>query len=318
MAINFVCRGQRNALGRSSVALVSARSLLYCPPWNTRPLDAAAPPLTSDPMRRVASVGSGWRCWRSRQAAAPGVMKGRGSSPAPSRVRAACRPSLAAVHPTAFRRRRASARLRPVTSRAAAPSARRRAAATECSPTTRRATTATASAGTAAATMPVKSDPGFSCASPGQACREIARCGDGVVASSERCDDANPTSEDGCSSAAGSSSARSARASPACAPTPSAATPSWRAPRAATTATTRRSTAARRSACASRTARANPAPPTAATAWSSTRAATTATLVDGDGCSATCTVENGFTCKQQAALRRSQRPVRAARARHLP
>jgi cysteine-rich repeat protein len=42
-------------------------------------------------------------------------------------------------------------------------------------------------------------EPGFSCASPGKACREIARCGDGVVAASEECDDGNLTAEDGCS-----------------------------------------------------------------------------------------------------------------------
>jgi len=40
---------------------------------------------------------------------------------------------------------------------------------------------------------------GFSCASPGKACREIARCGDGIVAASERCDDGNTTPGDGCS-----------------------------------------------------------------------------------------------------------------------
>src|SRR5262249_25548948 len=39
---------------------------------------------------------------------------------------------------------------------------------------------------------------GFSCASPGNACREIARCGDGIVAASERCDDGNLTAGDGC------------------------------------------------------------------------------------------------------------------------
>mgnify|MGYP001547546809 FL=1 len=40
---------------------------------------------------------------------------------------------------------------------------------------------------------------GFSCASPGKACREIARCGDGIVSSSERCDDGNAMAGDGCS-----------------------------------------------------------------------------------------------------------------------
>ena len=40
---------------------------------------------------------------------------------------------------------------------------------------------------------------GFSCASPGKACREIARCGDGIVAASEPCDDGNVVPGDGCS-----------------------------------------------------------------------------------------------------------------------
>jgi fibro-slime domain-containing protein len=42
-------------------------------------------------------------------------------------------------------------------------------------------------------------EPGFSCATPGQLCREIARCGDGLVAASERCDDGNLMPGDGCS-----------------------------------------------------------------------------------------------------------------------
>jgi fibro-slime domain-containing protein len=42
-------------------------------------------------------------------------------------------------------------------------------------------------------------DRGFSCAIPGQPCREIARCGDGIVAASERCDDGNLMPGDGCS-----------------------------------------------------------------------------------------------------------------------
>jgi fibro-slime domain-containing protein len=41
-------------------------------------------------------------------------------------------------------------------------------------------------------------EPGFSCASPGKACREIARCGDGIVAASEQCDDGNLVASDGC------------------------------------------------------------------------------------------------------------------------
>src|SRR5690606_9496971 len=42
-------------------------------------------------------------------------------------------------------------------------------------------------------------EPGFSCAAPGEPCREIARCGDGLVAASEQCDDGNTEAGDGCS-----------------------------------------------------------------------------------------------------------------------
>jgi fibro-slime domain-containing protein len=42
-------------------------------------------------------------------------------------------------------------------------------------------------------------EPGFSCAAPGQACRRIARCGDGLVAPTEQCDDGNTVLADGCS-----------------------------------------------------------------------------------------------------------------------
>src|SRR5690606_5928682 len=42
-------------------------------------------------------------------------------------------------------------------------------------------------------------EPGFSCAVPGELCREIARCGDGVVAATEQCDDGNIVAYDGCS-----------------------------------------------------------------------------------------------------------------------
>jgi fibro-slime domain-containing protein len=41
-------------------------------------------------------------------------------------------------------------------------------------------------------------EPGFSCAAPGQQCRQIARCGDGLVAATEQCDDGNIDPGDGC------------------------------------------------------------------------------------------------------------------------
>jgi fibro-slime domain-containing protein len=40
---------------------------------------------------------------------------------------------------------------------------------------------------------------GYSCNPPGAACRQIARCGDGLVAGSEPCDDGNTKDGDGCS-----------------------------------------------------------------------------------------------------------------------
>ncbi|HKO90363.1 MAG TPA: DUF4215 domain-containing protein, partial [Polyangiaceae bacterium] len=45
----------------------------------------------------------------------------------------------------------------------------------------------------------LRTEPGYSCANPGQPCREIARCGDGLKAASEQCDDGNVAPDDGCS-----------------------------------------------------------------------------------------------------------------------
>jgi fibro-slime domain-containing protein len=45
----------------------------------------------------------------------------------------------------------------------------------------------------------LRTEPGFSCAVPGQPCREIARCGDGLKAATEQCDDGNVALGDGCS-----------------------------------------------------------------------------------------------------------------------
>jgi fibro-slime domain-containing protein len=42
-------------------------------------------------------------------------------------------------------------------------------------------------------------EPGFSCSPAGVACHPVARCGDGLVASSELCDDGNQNDGDGCS-----------------------------------------------------------------------------------------------------------------------
>lgn len=42
-------------------------------------------------------------------------------------------------------------------------------------------------------------DPGYTCPTPGEACRPYARCGDGIVVFPEQCDDGNLTAGDGCS-----------------------------------------------------------------------------------------------------------------------
>jgi fibro-slime domain-containing protein len=42
-------------------------------------------------------------------------------------------------------------------------------------------------------------EPGYSCNPAGKACRVVARCGDGIVATSEACDDGNMQDGDGCS-----------------------------------------------------------------------------------------------------------------------
>lgn len=41
-------------------------------------------------------------------------------------------------------------------------------------------------------------EPGFVCPTPGEACRNYAKCGDGVVVFPEQCDDGNVAAEDGC------------------------------------------------------------------------------------------------------------------------
>jgi fibro-slime domain-containing protein len=42
-------------------------------------------------------------------------------------------------------------------------------------------------------------EPGYSCVTPGKACRPVARCGDGLLVFPEQCDDGNKNGGDGCS-----------------------------------------------------------------------------------------------------------------------
>jgi cysteine-rich repeat protein len=142
-------------------------------------------------------------------------------------------------------------------------------------------------------------EPGFSCASPGKACRAIARCGDGVVAASEPCDDGNVVPGDGCSERCRVELGKKCEGSPS----------------VCTNATCGNSIIEGAESCDD----GNTTPFDGCSALclrepdckgeSCTSGCGDGLLIneecddgntiDGDGCSSKCTTETGFTCKQQ-------------------
>jgi fibro-slime domain-containing protein len=149
----------------------------------------------------------------------------------------------------------------------------------------------------------LRNEPGFSCATPGQACRQIARCGDGVKAATELCDDGNTAPGDGCSDRCRVELGKKCEGSPSvctdaicgnnvregaegcddgnnipfdgCSPI-CLREPSCGAPGVACT-----------SECGD--------------GLLIDEACDDGNLIDGDGCSSTCTVETGFACTAAAA-----------------
>lgn len=140
---------------------------------------------------------------------------------------------------------------------------------------------------------------GFSCASPGKACREIARCGDGVVASSERCDDANTAPGDGCSERCKVELGKKCDGSPSvcsdalCGNSIVEGAESCddgnNAPFDGCSSLCLREPNCKAQSCTS----------DCGDGLVINEGCDDGNTLDGDGCSATCTVENGFTCKQE-------------------
>jgi fibro-slime domain-containing protein len=143
-------------------------------------------------------------------------------------------------------------------------------------------------------------EPGFSCANPGQPCREIARCGDGIVAASERCDDANLTPGDGCSERCRIEVGKKCEGSPSvctdaeCGNSVVEGAESCDdgndAPFDGCSALCLREPNCEGESCTSE----------CGDGLVINEDCDDGNAVDGDGCSATCTEETGFTCTQEA------------------
>jgi len=141
---------------------------------------------------------------------------------------------------------------------------------------------------------------GFSCASPGKACREIARCGDGIVAASEPCDDGNVVPGDGCSERCRIEIGKK------CSGMPSVCTDAKcgngvvegaescddgnNAPFDGCSALCLREPNCKGTSCTSE----------CGDGLLINEDCDDGNTTDGDGCSSKCTTENGFTCKQVA------------------
>jgi fibro-slime domain-containing protein len=140
---------------------------------------------------------------------------------------------------------------------------------------------------------------GFSCASPGKACREIARCGDGVVASSERCDDANITPGDGCSERCKVELGKKCEGSPSVCTEAVCGNSIVEGAESCDDGNSVpfdgcSSLCLREPNCQGQTCTSD-----CGDGLVINEGCDDGNNLDGDGCSATCTVENGFTCTQE-------------------
>jgi fibro-slime domain-containing protein len=146
-------------------------------------------------------------------------------------------------------------------------------------------------------------EPGFSCATPGQACRQIARCGDGVVAPTEPCDDGNAVLGDGCSDRCRVELGKKCEGSPSVCTDAVCGNNIKEGAEACDDGNTTpfdgcSPICLREPTCG--------APGVACTSECGDgllidEACDDGNLVDGDGCSSTCTVEGGFNCVAEEA-----------------
>jgi fibro-slime domain-containing protein len=143
-------------------------------------------------------------------------------------------------------------------------------------------------------------EPGFSCANPGQLCREIARCGDGIVAMSERCDDGNLVPGDGCSERCRIELGKKCEGSPSvCSDAEcgngvvegaESCDDGNSAPFDGCSSLCLREPNCEGESCTSE----------CGDGLKIDEDCDDGNTVDGDGCSATCTIENGFTCTAES------------------
>ncbi|HVZ34324.1 MAG TPA: DUF4215 domain-containing protein, partial [Polyangiaceae bacterium] len=139
-------------------------------------------------------------------------------------------------------------------------------------------------------------EPGFSCATPGQLCKPIARCGDGVVAPTEPCDDGNNVDGDGCSQHCRIELGKKCEGSPSVC---TDAVCGNKLPEGAEACDDGNTTPF--DGCSNQCLK----EPTCTSAGCTSECGDglvinedcdDGNLIDGDGCSSDCKVENGFTC----------------------
>ncbi len=142
-------------------------------------------------------------------------------------------------------------------------------------------------------------EPGFSCASPGNACREIARCGDGFVATSERCDDGNTSPGDGCSERCKIELGKKCEGSPSVCTDAECGNSMVEGAESCDDGNDVpfdgcSSLCLREPNCQGQTCTSD-----CGDGLVINEGCDDGNNLDGDGCSATCTIENGFTCAQE-------------------
>lgn len=147
-------------------------------------------------------------------------------------------------------------------------------------------------------------EPGFSCAQPGQACLPIAVCGDAVKAGSEQCDDGNVFDGDGCSARCRIEIGFKCEGAPTTACTPTVCGDGLR--EGAESCDDGNSQPF--DGCSERCIAEPNCVAGSATGCTSScgdglvigEECDDGNSIDGDGCSSTCTIENGFMCEQVA------------------
>lgn len=141
---------------------------------------------------------------------------------------------------------------------------------------------------------------GFSCANPGELCREIARCGDGIVAASEQCDDGNVVPADGCSERCRVELGKKCAGAPSVCTDATCGNSIVEGAESCDDGNTTpfdgcSSLCLREPNCQGESCTSD-----CGDGLLINEECDDGNTIDGDGCSSKCTTEKGFTCKQQA------------------